>query len=222
MRRALSTILIVAGVLLLADAALTVLWQEPVSALYGRLQQDKLRRPPRRAGARAAGGGRPARAGPAGREPAAGLRRRSLARAASRAIRWAGSGCRRSGSRRCSWRAPAPRTCGTGPGHYPETQLPGQRGTVAIAGHRTTYGAPFHNLDELDRGDRIELVHALRPVRVPGGEDPDRDAHRDVGHRPGRPRPPGPVACHPLYSAAQRIIVFADQVRAQPRGPAAG
>ena len=40
--RTLSTVLIVAGALLLADAALTLLWQEPVSALYGRVQQDKL------------------------------------------------------------------------------------------------------------------------------------------------------------------------------------
>ena len=45
-----------------------------------------------------------------------------------------------------------------GPGHYPATALPGQRGTVAIAGHRTTYGAPFRHLDDLERGDRIELA----------------------------------------------------------------
>ena len=45
-----------------------------------------------------------------------------------------------------------------GPGHYPDTPLPGARGTVAVAGHRTTYGAPFRRLDELDRGDRVEMV----------------------------------------------------------------
>ena len=44
-----------------------------------------------------------------------------------------------------------------GPGHYPGTPLPGTHGTVAIAGHRTTYGAPFRKLDELGRGDRVEL-----------------------------------------------------------------
>ena len=44
-----------------------------------------------------------------------------------------------------------------GPGHYPETPLPGAGGTVAIAGHRTTYGAPFRDVDELGKGDRIEL-----------------------------------------------------------------
>ena len=44
-----------------------------------------------------------------------------------------------------------------GPGHYPDTPLPGERGTVAIAGHRTTYGAPFRHIDELERGQRIIL-----------------------------------------------------------------
>ena len=44
-----------------------------------------------------------------------------------------------------------------GPGHYPSTPLPGERGTTAIAGHRTTYGAPFRRLDKLKRGDRITL-----------------------------------------------------------------
>ena len=42
-----------------------------------------------------------------------------------------------------------------GPGHYPETPLPGQSGNAAIAGHRTTYGAPFHRVDELVPGDEI-------------------------------------------------------------------
>ena len=45
-----------------------------------------------------------------------------------------------------------------GPGHYPSAPLPGQRGTVAIAGHRTTYGAPFRKLDELRAGDQIVVA----------------------------------------------------------------
>ena len=49
-----------------------------------------------------------------------------------------------------------------GPGHYPETPLPGQEGNAAIAGHRTTYGAPFHRLDELKPGDEI----TSRPCRA--------------------------------------------------------
>ncbi|MDI3269801.1 MAG: class E sortase [Bacillota bacterium] len=42
-----------------------------------------------------------------------------------------------------------------GPGHYPQTPLPGQGGNLAIAGHRTTYGAPFRRLGELVPGDVI-------------------------------------------------------------------
>ena len=48
-----------------------------------------------------------------------------------------------------------------GPGHYPTTPLPGQQGNAAIAGHRTTYGAPFYRLDELAPGDEI-LVTTLQ------------------------------------------------------------
>ena len=46
----------------------------------------------------------------------------------------------------------------TGPGHYPGTPLPGQRGTVAIAGHRTTYGAPFRKIDKVRPRDEIVVT----------------------------------------------------------------
>ena len=97
----------------------------------------------------------------------------------------------------------------SGPGHYPDSPLPGRRGTVAIAGHRTTYGAPFRHIDDLERGDRIELA-------MPYGR---------FTYRVERSRivPPSAVdvvgrvaydrlvltACHPLYSADERIVVFA-------------
>ncbi len=45
-----------------------------------------------------------------------------------------------------------------GPGHYPDTPLPGQQGNAAIAGHRTTYGAPFFRVDELEPGDEIAVT----------------------------------------------------------------
>src|SRR5207237_6741427 len=45
-----------------------------------------------------------------------------------------------------------------GPGHYPGTPLPGQAGNAAVAGHRTTYGAPFFRLDELAPGDPIVIT----------------------------------------------------------------
>jgi sortase A len=109
-----------------------------------------------------------------------------------------------------------------GPGHYPATPLPGQHGTVGIAGHRTTYGAPFHDVDDLRKGDRIELampygrftyrVERTRIVPPTATEVTDRVGYDRLILS----------ACHPLYSAAQRIVVFARLERAEARGPAAG
>ena len=162
------------------------LWGEPVSALYARVQQGRLddelaaleraeptpveRRvlarlpdPRRRQGfaARALGAPRAAR-----------RRARAAARAGGRAGRR-----RRGGHGRAA-------TCATGPGHYPGTALPGQRGTVAIAGHRTTYGAPFRHLDDLERGDRIELAMPYGRFAYRVEAQPHRRAGRDVGHPP--------------------------------------
>jgi sortase A len=108
-----------------------------------------------------------------------------------------------------------------GPGHYPETPLPGQRGTVAIAGHRTTYGAPFRRIDKVRPRDEIVIV-------MPYG----RFTYRVERTRIVRPTDLWVTqrvsydrlilsACHPLYSAAKRIVVFARLVQAQPRGAAA-
>ena len=63
-----------------------------------------------------------------------------------------------------------------GPGHYPNTPLPGQRGNVGIAGHRTTYGAPFNRIDELQRGDPIVVTTRMGPVPLRGPADDDRRA----------------------------------------------
>ncbi|NNE75000.1 MAG: sortase [Acidimicrobiales bacterium] len=55
-----------------------------------------------------------------------------------------------------------------GPGHYSSTPAPGQAGNSSIAGHRTTYGQPFHNLDKLVSGDEIvvETVQGRFTYRV--------------------------------------------------------
>jgi sortase A len=220
--RPLSTVLIVAGVLLLADAAATLLWQEPLSAVYGRVQQDKL-------GDRLAA---------IERAPLAAVDPRALRRLdASRRLAFsARSLARRSDDGDPLGRIRIPKigvsdvfVAGTdagdlrlGPGHYPATPLPGQRGTVAIAGHRTTYGAPFHDVDDLRRGDRIELA-------MPYGRFTYR-VERTRIVAPTATEVTDPVgydrlvlsACHPLYSAAQRIIVFARLERAEARGRAAG
>jgi sortase A len=96
-----------------------------------------------------------------------------------------------------------------GPGHYAETPFPGQGGTTAIAGHRTTYLAPFRHLDQLQRGDEIEIEmpYANFAYRVQKTRVVD-DSAVDIIHRVGYERLVL-TACHPLYSAAQRIAAFA-------------
>jgi sortase A len=102
-----------------------------------------------------------------------------------------------------------------GPGHYRITALPGLGGTVAFAGHRTTYGQPFRHIDALRPGDPIEL-------ELPYGTFHYRVyARRIVGDHDWsiiRRRPFEQVvlsACHPLYSASHRIVVFARLASAQ-------
>lgn len=105
-----------------------------------------------------------------------------------------------------------------GPGHYPETAMPGQGKTVAIAGHRTTYLAPFRHIDSMKRGDKITLrmpygtfIYSVQKTEI---VDPT-----DVGiiHDTGYERLVL-SACHPLYSASQRYIVYARLVHTEP-GP---
>jgi sortase A len=97
-----------------------------------------------------------------------------------------------------------------GPGHYPATPLPGQLGNAAIAGHRTTYGAPFNRLDELANGDEIivrtlagefrykvvrQLVVSPKEVYV---LDPTPNATLTL------------TTCNPKYSATTRLVVQAE------------
>lgn len=57
-----------------------------------------------------------------------------------------------------------------GPGHLRNTVLPGQRGTSAVLGRASTYGAPFADLGRLAPGDRIEVTTAqgVTPFEVIG------------------------------------------------------
>jgi sortase A len=210
MMRRLATVLIAAGALLLADGAATLLWQEPVSSLYARLQQGRL---DDQLAALEKAGPTPAERRVLARLPDPRQRLGFAARAAARRAR-EGRAVGRLHADAIGLDAVIVEGTGTGdlrkgPGHYPDTPLPGARGTVAVAGHRTTYGAPFRHVDELDPGDRIEL-------RMPYGR---------FTYRVERTRivPPTAIwvtrrvaydrlvltACHPLYSAAQRIVVFA-------------
>jgi sortase A len=98
-----------------------------------------------------------------------------------------------------------------GPGHYQQTPLPGLGGTVAIAGHRTTYLRPFRRLDQLRHGDSIELDLPYGTVRYVVRS---RKIVDDRDWSILRPRPYEQLvlsACHPLYSASHRLVVFAQR-----------
>lgn len=104
-----------------------------------------------------------------------------------------------------------------GPGHYPDTAAPGAQGNVAIAGHRTTYGAPFYHLDQLAEGDE---VHVTDPAgqrftyRVASRQIVAPDEWWVIGADPRSTGKPTLTltTCHPRFSAAQRMVVFAELV----------
>ncbi len=112
-----------------------------------------------------------------------------------------------------------------GPGHYPDSPLPGQPGNAAIAGHRTTYGAPFNRVDELERGDEILVTTVQGSFRYEVREQlivsPDQvEVLDDFGDDRLTL-----TACHPKYSARQRIVIVAaltgEAAPATPPSPSA-
>lgn len=210
----------VIGAFLISDAVLAVTWQEPISALYANAQRHRLER-------------NLARADVAGSLPSVhGRRSRArgrrinnlLARAAQRLA--GGTSAGGSLGRIAIPRMHAdfvfvagtdPNSLREGPGHYLQTALPGQPGTVGLAGHRTTYLAPFRHLDDLRPGDRIVLampygrfIYVVRGTRITTPENTSVLA---------RIRQPQLVltACHPLFSAAERIVVTARLKTTIPR-----
>lgn len=220
--RSLGTALLVAGVALVIDAGLTVVWQEPFSAAYAHFVQgsldgdlDELQ---------AAGPGQ------SDRDALAALEERDqkiayLARSLRRSVPEGQSVVRISIPKLKLGRAVVDGTqtadLRKGPGVIESTDLPGLGGTLGIAGHRTTYGAPFHDINKLGKGDKIfvgtpygrfeyevERYRIVKPTDV------------WVLERIGRERLIL-SACHPLYSAAERIVVFAKMVgyRAPSKGP---
>jgi len=104
-----------------------------------------------------------------------------------------------------------------GAGHYPSTPLPGQRGNVAIAGHRTTYGRPFNRIDELTPGDQIVLTtptgrYVYKVAKPPWVTDP----YDWTVTAPSSDYLLTLTSCHPKGSAAHRIIVRAKLASSGP------
>jgi sortase A len=217
----LSSVLIVAGVLLLADVLSTIVWQEPVTAVIGLIKQGEVSH----------------RYLSYEDTPLSGNQRGALRQLLSSEQRIAylaaqeqhevpnGAALGRLVIPKIGVSYYVVQGAGAselerGPGHYRSTALPGMGRTVAIAGHRTTYLAPFRNLNALHDGDRIEL-------QMPYG----RFTYLVTGQQVVRPnawwitRDRGYEqlvlsACNPLYSATQRIAVFARLRSVTPTGPA--
>ena len=210
MLRFLAAVMTTSGVLLLMDAGITLAWQEPISAVIALQQQGQLEDQLEAVG------------GPleTGEEE---LSQSELDDLADRHDRDTETGD--------AWgRIDLPTLDreyvvveGTdeaalrkGPGHYPDTPLPGQGGTVAIAGHRTTYLAPFRTIDQLEEGDEIvvempwaRFTYAVEKQEIV--EPTQTEVTRAVDHERLVLS-----ACHPLYSAAQRIVVFAELEDVEP------
>ncbi|MFN8161320.1 MAG: class E sortase [Solirubrobacterales bacterium] len=209
--RILSTALITAGLVVLADVGLTLAYREPVSSIYGSIKQSEAASQLRELESRY-----PTEADRRAVETVRSPRRRVriLARRFARQV-GTGDAIGRilvpamDGLNAVVVQGTDTSSLQKGPGHYPGTPFPGQPGTVGIAGHRTTYLAPFRHIDSMRRGDvvTLEMPYATLRYRV------QKTAIVD----PGDVQVVDPVgyqrlvlsACHPLYSAAQRYIVFA-------------
>ena len=204
------------GALLLLDAGLTLAWQEPISAFMAGREQSRL-------GDEL---GDLSKLAESDKRAVAGERdvHRRLARLARLQAR-------RDGKGDAVGRLRMPKldrsyvvvegtdleTLRSGPGHYPKTPLPGEGGTVAVAGHRTTYGAPFRTVDKLRAGDDMVMdmpygrfTYRVDKVQIVG---PDATWITDKRKREMLVL----SACHPLYSAAKRIVVFAHLERSEPK-----
>jgi sortase A len=104
-----------------------------------------------------------------------------------------------------------------GPGRHEETFMPGEGELVYVAGHRTTYGAPFSDIDELEAGDDItvELPYGTVEYRVTGHRIVDDN---DLSVLDSRGREELVLqACHPRFFASQRYLVYAKPVSMEAR-----
>jgi sortase A len=214
--RFVASVLITSGILMLADAGLTLAWQEPVSAFFAAQEQSRL------------GHELDSTADIVAREKllVASIRntRRRLARLGELERKRAKPGrpigrikLPTLGRKYVVVQGTSLDTLRKGPGHYPRTRFPGERGTVAIAGHRTTYGAPFRTINKLKRGDHVVLAmpYGTFTYAVKRTQIVRPDAIWIIRRVPGRDRLVL-SACHPLYSASHRIVAFARLISERP------
>ncbi len=217
--RDISSVLIISGVLLVIDAGVTLIWQEPVTAVLALIQRSEINK--RYLSYRSDP------LTPADQQVLSSMRSLDarIAFLARRELNQVPTGAAlgrivigKIGSSFDVVQGTDEASLEKGPGHYPSTALPGLGRTVAIAGHRTTYLAPFRHIDALRPGDRIVLkmpygsftyVVQYHRIVLPTALWVTRNVGYDRLVL---------SACNPLYSAAQRIIVFARLQEFQPAG----
>jgi sortase A len=214
--RIVGTIMVVGGVLTLLWAVVVWQWQDPFTALYTRWQQHRLASSYDERFAKF----HPLR--PATNTLAA--ERRTIARDAARYRLESKRGeaigrikVPRLGVNMILVNGTDEESLKKGPGRDLRTYMPGQGQLVYIAGHRTTYLAPFSHIDSLRRGDRVTLempyaTFVYRIVRhriVPSDDLSVLESH---GHEVVILQ-----ACHPRFFATHRYLAYALPVRVEPR-----
>ena len=215
--RIAGSLLIVVGVGMLAWAITVWQWQDPVTAVVNRVEQRELAETPRAELRESAA---------VQRHPdvaSAAERRRALAREAGAWRRAAKEGdaiaklrISRLGLDAVVVNGTRSSTLKRGPGRYLGSAMPGQGELVYIAGHRTTYGAPFSRIDHLRKGDRIflELPYGTFEYAVTGSRIVAAD-ELSVLRSKGREQLVL-QACHPRFFASHRFIVYAEPTAFTP------
>jgi len=224
--RWLSAGLIALGVLVLIDAGITLVWQEPLSALYAKFEQDHLKDALRRIEHAQPSAAERLRLAQFTERRRIAYLARQLRREAPPGSAVGGIHIPRIGANYVVVNGTGTEELEQGPGiytphSYPGASFPGLGGTTAIAGHRTTFLAPFRHINELRRGDPIVLdmpyahltytvtgQHSVSPYDVAA-------AVRNVGYSRLVLS-----ACTPPFSAAERLLVFARLTRIVPVGAA--
>jgi sortase A len=219
--RDVSSVLIITGLLLVIDAGVTLVWQEPVTAVIGLVKQSQIDK--RYLSYHTA----PLTTLDLHALSSLQITAQRIAFLARREQRQVGTGdaighitISKIGASFDVVQGTDEASLEKGPGHYPGTAFPGLGQTVAIAGHRTTYLAPFRHIDQLVPGDKIVLrmpyakfsyVVQYHNIVLPTA----LWVTDNVGYERLVLS-----ACNPLYSAAQRIIVFARLQEVVPLGAA--
>ena len=219
--RDISSVLILSGLLLVLDAGVTVIWQEPVTAAIGLVMRSEVnqRYLSYRTAPLSTNDHRALASIHAQRQRIAYLARLERSQV-STGDAIGKLQIPRLGNTYNVVEGTDTRSLEEGPGHYPSTAFPGMGQTVAIAGHRTTYLAPFRFINQLRPGDRIfitmpygKFTYVVQYQRIV--KPTQTSVIDDVGYERLVLS-----ACNPLYSAAQRIIVFARLKSVQPLGQA--